>query len=85
MIAQNEINEQKELINKTDYRTVPYKQRAGRILVQIKNGECTIITDPTVEVKHSWQVYVTGELKIKLFCFFTVRTIVWVFKVAKNK
>ena len=53
MIAQNEINEQKELINKTDYRTVPYKQRAGRILVQIKNGECTIITDPTVEVKHS--------------------------------
>ena len=36
MIAQNEINEQKEFINKTDYRTVPYKQRAGRILVQIK-------------------------------------------------
>ena len=36
MIAQNEINVQRELANKTDNRTVPYKYRTGRILVQIK-------------------------------------------------
>ena len=30
-----------------------------------------IIPYPTVEVKHIEQVYVTRELKIKLFCFFT--------------
>ena len=33
----------------------------------------------TVEVKHIWQVYVTSELKTKLFCFFTIRTMVWIF------
>ena len=36
MIAQNEINAQEELANKTDNRTVSYKHRTGRILVQIK-------------------------------------------------
>ena len=36
MIAQNEINVQGELANKTDHRTVSYKHRTGRILVQIK-------------------------------------------------
>ena len=36
MIAQNEINAHGELANKTDNRTVSYKHRTGRILVQIK-------------------------------------------------
>ena len=36
MIVQNEINKQGELANKTDNRTVPYKHRTGRTLVQIK-------------------------------------------------
>ena len=36
MILQNEINVQGGLANKTDNRTVSYKHRTGRILVQIK-------------------------------------------------
>ena len=36
MTAQNEINEQGELANKTDNRTVSYKPLTGRILEQIK-------------------------------------------------
>ena len=36
MIAQNEINVQRKLANKTDNRTVSYKDLTGRILVQIK-------------------------------------------------
>ena len=36
MIAQSEINVQGELTNKTDNRTVSYKHRTGRILVQFK-------------------------------------------------
>ena len=36
MIAQNEVNVQGELANKTDNRTVSYKHRTGRTLVQIK-------------------------------------------------
>ena len=36
MIVQNEINVQGEIANKTDNRTVSYKQRTGRILVQFK-------------------------------------------------
>ena len=36
MIAQNEINVQEKLANKTDNRTVSYKHRTRRILVQIK-------------------------------------------------
>ena len=36
MIPQNEINVQGGLANKTDNRTVSYKHRTGRILVQIK-------------------------------------------------
>ena len=36
MIAQNEINVQRELVNKTNNRTVSYKHRTGRISVQIK-------------------------------------------------
>ena len=38
-----------------------------------------IISYPTVEVKHIWQVCVTSELKIKLFCFFTIPTMIWIF------
>ena len=36
MIAQNEVNVQGELANKTNNRTVSYKHRTGRTLVQIK-------------------------------------------------
>ena len=36
MIAQNEVNVQGELANKTDNRTVSYKHRTVRTLVQIK-------------------------------------------------
>ena len=35
MIAQNEVNVQRELTNKTDNRTVSCKHRTGRTLVQI--------------------------------------------------
>ena len=33
----------------------------------------------TIEVNHIWKVDVAIELKIKLFCFFTIRTMVWMF------
>ena len=36
MIAQNEVNVQGKLANKTDNRTVSYEHRIGRTLVQIK-------------------------------------------------
>ena len=36
MNAQNEVNVQGELANKTDNRTVSYKHRTGRTLVRIK-------------------------------------------------
>ena len=36
MIAQNGVNEQRELANKTDNRTVSLKHRRGRTSVQIK-------------------------------------------------
>ena len=36
MIAQNEVNVEGKLANKTDNRTVSYKHRIGRTLVQIK-------------------------------------------------
>ena len=42
-----------------------------------------IITYMIVKVKN-WQVYVTSKLKIKLFCFLTVCTIVWIFIAVKN-
>ena len=37
MIAQNEINVQGELANKTDNCAVSYRHRTGRILEQIKS------------------------------------------------
>ena len=36
MIAQNEINVERKLANKTESRTVSYKHHNGRILVLIK-------------------------------------------------
>ena len=36
MIVQNGVNEQRELANKTDNRTVSLKHRTGRTSVQIK-------------------------------------------------
>ena len=39
----------------------------------------------TVSYKNIWQVYVTSELKIKLFCFFTMRAMVWIFTAMKNR
>ena len=36
MIAQNEINVQGELANKTDNHAVSYKHRTGRILAQFE-------------------------------------------------
>ena len=38
-----------------------------------------------IKEKHIWQVYVTSELKIELFCFFTIGTMVWIFIVVKNR
>ena len=76
MITQKEIKVQGEPANKTENRIVSCKHRTGRIQYKSSNGDCTTTTYPAVEVKHTWQVYVTSELKIKLFCFFTVRTMV---------
>ena len=39
----------------------------------------------TVSYKHIWQVYVTSELKIKLFCFFTISAMIWIFIAVKNR
>ena len=44
-----------------------------------------IIPYPTLEKKHIRQVYVISELKIKLFCFFTICAMVWIFIVLKNR
>ena len=38
------------------------KYCTGRILVNLNNGDCTIIPYPTVEDKHTWQVYITNGL-----------------------
>ena len=57
----------------------------GGFQCKLNNGACTIIPYPTVEVKRIWQVYVPSELKIKLFRFFTIRTMVWIFIAGKNR
>ena len=85
MITQKEINVQGEPANKIDNHIASCKHRTERIQYKSSNGDCTIITYPAVEVKYTWQVYVTSELKIKLFCFFTVRTMVWIFIVVQNR
>ena len=43
-----------------------------------------IILYPTVQHKHIWQVYVASTLKMKLFCFFTLRGMIWIFIAVKN-
>ena len=40
---------------------------------------------PAVEEKHIWQVYITSELKIELFCFFTIGAMVWILIALKNR
>ena len=72
MIAQNEVNVQGEFANKNDN-------------FNLNNGAYMINPYPIVEVKHIWQVYVTSELKIKLFCFFTIPAMVWIFIAVKKK
>ena len=67
MIIQKEINVQGEPTNKIDNRIVSCKHRTERIQYKSSNGDCTTIIYPAVEVKCTWQVYVTSELKIKLF------------------
>ena len=52
---------------------------------KLNNGACMIIPYQTVEVKQIWEVYVTNGLKIKLFCFFTIRTMIWIFIAVKNR
>ena len=47
--------------------------------IHTNDGDCAIIWYPKVGVKHTWQVYVISELKIKLFCFFILSTIAWIF------
>ena len=52
MIAQNEINVQWGLANKTDNGIVSYKHYTGRgFSYKLSHGACTIIPYPTVEVK----------------------------------
>ena len=82
MIPQNEIKVQGRISYKTDNRTVSYKHRTRRILV---NDVCKIIPYRTVEEKNIWQVYITRELKVELFCFFTVGSMVWIFTAVKNR
>ena len=50
MIAQNEINVQVELANKTDNRTVSYKKQGFQY--KLNNDACKIIPYPTVEEKY---------------------------------
>ena len=85
MIAQNEINVLEELANKNDNHTFSYKHRKGGFYNKLNNDACTIVSYPTLEDKHIWQVYVTNELKIKLFCFFTIRAMVWILITMKNR
>ena len=49
----------------------------GGFQCKLNNGACTIISHRTVKMKHIWQVYLTSELKIKLFFLVTVHAMVW--------
>ena len=62
MIVQNEINLQGELANETHNQKISDKHRKERILAQ-NNGDRTIIWYPREGEKHTWQDYVTSELK----------------------
>ena len=75
----NEINVLGKLPNKTD--NVPSRINFLKRSFQHKtnNGVCRNVRYPRVGVKRLWQVYVTSELKIKLFCLFTFHNVVWIF------
>ena len=49
----------------------------------MNNDACKIIPYRTVE--DIWQVYVTSELKIELFYFFTISAMVWIFIAVKSR
>ena len=49
-------------------------------MYKLNNDACKIIPYPRVEEKHISQVYVTIELKMELFCFFTVGLMVCIFR-----
>ena len=51
----------------------------------MNNDACKIIPYRTVEEKHIWQVYVTSELKMELFYFFTIGAMVWIFIAVKDR
>ena len=36
------------------------------------------------DLKHTWQVLVTSELKINFFCFFALPNMVWIFAGVEN-
>ena len=57
----------------------------GGFQYKLSNDAGAIIPYPTFEEKHIWQVYVTSELKIKLFYFFTIEAMVGVFIAVKNR
>ena len=44
-----------------------------------------IIWYPRMGMNHTWQVYVTTELKIKLCCFFNSSTMVWILIGIENR
>ena len=52
--------------------------------IHTSDDSCTIIWYLKVGVKQIWQVYVASKLKIKLFCFFILSTIVWIFIGVEN-
>ena len=63
-------------------------QNEVNVLGELENkaDNCTVIIPyPTVKLKHIWQFYVTSELKIKLFCFFTIRAMIWIFIAVKKR
>ena len=53
--------------------------------IHTNDSDCTIILYLKLGMKHIWQVYVTSELKIKLFCLFILSTIAWIFMGMENK
>ena len=73
MIAQNEINVPGEWANKTHNCTVSYQHCTERILEQIKWWCLCDYSILSSRRKHIWQIYVTGQLKIKslLFLYYT--------------
>ena len=57
----------------------------GGFQYKLNSDACTIIPYPAIEEKHIRQVYVISELKKKLFCFCTIRAMVWIFIAMKYR